>query len=66
MYKTIEKLIALFVFWGTHQEMCHQEEHELYPGVGAYLIKYYDYSDSIYGRNTEDFYSIEYDVKTLL
>jgi hypothetical protein len=44
----------------------HQEKHELYPGVGAYLIKYYGYSDSIYGRNTEDFYSIEYDVKTLL
>ena len=43
-----------------------EKGYESYPGIGADLMKYYDYSDSIYGRNPEDFYSIEYDVKTLL
>ena len=59
-------MTALLVFGDASQGVFHQEKHELYPGVGAYLIKYYDYSDSIYGRNPEDFYLIEYDVKTLL
>lgn len=43
-----------------------EKGYNSYLGIGADLIKYYDYSGSIYGRNPEDFYSIEYDVKTLL
>ena len=43
-----------------------EKGYNSYFGIGADLIKYYGYSDSIYGRNPEDFYSIEYDVKTFL
>ena len=47
-----------------HQETPHQEEHELYPGVGADLMKYYSYPEGNF--NPANFTSTEYDIKNLV
>ena len=46
-----------------HQETPHQEEHELYPGVGSDLMKYYSYPEGNF--NPANFTSTEYDIKNL-
>jgi len=47
-----------------HQETPHQEEHELYPGVGSDLMKYYSYPEGNF--NPANFTSTEYDIKNLV